>query len=152
VSNSAQNQAKRDISGKTTRTWFVWRRYSYALLRSTPVDYCLCDLEVWLIRVVISRCLSYCVYWDITCTQTRMCSFVACPLSLYDLEMLFVLQCVAVCCSVLQCVAVCCRVLQCVAVCCSVSVWRVVINTDCQCISGWSGDNGGVCTECRANH
>ena len=31
----------------------------------------------------------------------------------------FVLQCVAVCCSVLQCVAVCCSVLQCVAVCCS---------------------------------
>ena len=32
----------------------------------------------------------------------------------------FMLQCVAVCCSVLQCVAVCCSVLQCVAVCCSV--------------------------------
>jgi len=30
------------------------------------------------------------------------------------------LQCVAVCCNVLQCVAVCCSVLQCVAVCCSV--------------------------------
>ena len=29
-------------------------------------------------------------------------------------------QCVAVCYSVLQCVAVCCSVLQCVAVCCSV--------------------------------
>ena len=41
----------------------------------------------------------------------------------------YVLQCVAVCCSVLQCVAVCCSVLQCVAACCSVlqcqyeSVW-----------------------------
>jgi len=44
----------------------------------------------------------------------------------------FVLQCVAVCCSVLQCgavwcsvvqcVAVCCSVLQCVAVCCSVTL------------------------------
>jgi len=33
---------------------------------------------------------------------------------------MYVLQCVAVCCSVLQCVAVCCSVLQCVAVCCSV--------------------------------
>jgi len=32
----------------------------------------------------------------------------------------YVLQRVAVCCSVLQCVAVCCSVLQCVAVCCSV--------------------------------
>jgi len=32
----------------------------------------------------------------------------------------YVLQCVAVCCSVLQCVAVCCSVLQCVAMCCSV--------------------------------
>jgi len=31
----------------------------------------------------------------------------------------FVLQCVAVCCSVLRCVAVCCSVVQCVAVCCS---------------------------------
>ena len=31
----------------------------------------------------------------------------------------YVLQCVAVCCSVLQCVAVCCGVLQYVAVCCS---------------------------------
>jgi len=31
----------------------------------------------------------------------------------------YMLQCVAVCCSVLPCVAVCCRVLQCVAVCCS---------------------------------
>jgi len=31
-----------------------------------------------------------------------------------------VLQCVAVCCSVLQRVAVCCSVFQCVAVCCSV--------------------------------
>jgi len=47
-------------------------------------------------------------------------------------EGVYVLQCVAVCCSVLQCVAVCCSVsgemagirdvyvLQCVAVCCSV--------------------------------
>ena len=35
-------------------------------------------------------------------------------------EVWFLLQCVAVCCSVLQCVAVCCSVLQCVAVCCSV--------------------------------
>jgi len=33
---------------------------------------------------------------------------------------LFVVQRVAVCCSVLQCVAVCCSVLQCVAVCYSV--------------------------------
>ena len=33
-------------------------------------------------------------------------------------DILYVLQCVAVCCSVLQCVAVCCSVLQCVAVCC----------------------------------
>ena len=32
----------------------------------------------------------------------------------------FLLQCVAVCCSVLQCVVVCCTVLQCVAGCCSV--------------------------------
>jgi len=32
----------------------------------------------------------------------------------------FVLQCVAVCCSVLQCVAACCSVLQRVAVCCRV--------------------------------
>ena len=32
----------------------------------------------------------------------------------------YVLQCVAVCCSVLQCVAVCCSVLQCVVLCCSV--------------------------------
>jgi len=32
----------------------------------------------------------------------------------------YLLQRVAVCCSVLQCVAVCCSVLQCVAVCCSV--------------------------------
>jgi len=32
----------------------------------------------------------------------------------------FVLQCVVVCCNVLQCVAVCCSVLQCAAVCCSV--------------------------------
>jgi len=33
---------------------------------------------------------------------------------------LYVLQCVAVCCSVLQCVTVCCSVLQCVTACCSV--------------------------------
>ena len=31
-------------------------------------------------------------------------------------EGIYMLQCVAVCCSVLQCVAVCCSVLQCVAV------------------------------------
>ena len=36
------------------------------------------------------------------------------------MQVVCVLQCVAVCCSVLQCVAVCCSVLQCVAVCCSV--------------------------------
>jgi len=34
-------------------------------------------------------------------------------------EVSWVLQCVAVCCSVLQCVAACCSVLQCAAVCCS---------------------------------
>ena len=33
---------------------------------------------------------------------------------------MYILKCVAECCSVLQCVAVCCSVLQCVAVCCSV--------------------------------
>jgi len=42
------------------------------------------------------------------------------PDILEDEKNTFLLQCVAVCCSVLQCVAVCCSVLQCVAVCCSV--------------------------------
>ena len=32
----------------------------------------------------------------------------------HEVDILRVLQCVAVCCSVLQCVAVCCSVLQCV--------------------------------------
>ena len=35
-------------------------------------------------------------------------------------QILNLLQCVAVCCSVLQCDSVCCNVLQWVAVCCSV--------------------------------
>jgi len=53
----------------------------------------------------------------------------------------WLLQCVAVCCSVLQCVAVCCsacsvmqcvaNVLQCVAACCSVHAYR-----ELQCIRG----------------
>ena len=38
----------------------------------------------------------------------------------------FVLQCVAVCCSVLQCVAVCCSVLQCVA---------ILLQYSCVCVS-----------------
>ena len=34
--------------------------------------------------------------------------------------LIYLMHCVAVCCSMLQCVAMCCSVLQCVAVCCSV--------------------------------
>jgi len=33
-----------------------------------------------------------------------------------ETQLMILLQCVAVCCSVLQCVTVCCSVLQCVAV------------------------------------
>jgi len=49
----------------------------------------------------------YCIYEAVCCSDS------------------FVLQCVAVCCSVLQCVAVRCSGLQCVAVCCSVLHLRI---------------------------
>ena len=47
----------------------------------------------------------------------------------------WVLQCVAVCCSVLQCVAVCCSVLQCAAACCSVLHCVAVCCSVLQCIA-----------------
>ena len=60
-----------------------------------------------------------------------------CVLHLACSSTLYVLQCVAVCCSVLQCVAVCCSVLQCVAVCCSVSQCeQVAVSCDVsQCVA-----------------
>jgi len=48
-------------------------------------------------------------------------------------DLVHIMHCVAVCCSVLQCVAVCCSVLQCVAVCCSVLQCAAVCCSVLQC-------------------
>ena len=47
-----------------------------------------------------------------------------------------VLQCIAVCCFVLQCIAVYCSVLQCIAVCCSVLQYIAVCCSVVQCVAG----------------
>jgi len=62
------------------------------------------------------QCVAVCCF-----TKSRWCfagsfSVLDCPCFICC-SMFYVLQCVAVCCSVLQCVAVCCSVLKCVAVC-----------------------------------
>ena len=48
------------------------------------------------------------------------CSVLISMASLNPVDSIWMVQCVAVCCSVLQCVAACGSVVQCVAVCCSV--------------------------------
>jgi len=66
------------------------------------------------------------------CSRVLQCNTLSPRLPLLDA---FVLQCVAVCCSVLQCVAVCCSVLQCVAVRCSVLQSVTVCCSVLQCVS-----------------
>ena len=62
----------------------------------------------------VPTALSFCIH-TLFITALR-------PYHMWLVDLICVLQCVAVCCSVLQCVAVCCSVSQCVAVCCSVSL------------------------------
>ena len=56
------------------------------------------------------------------CCSVLQCVAVCCSVLQCVAVWWSVMQCVAVCCSVLQCVAVCCSVMQCVAVCQSVVV------------------------------
>jgi len=71
------------------------------------MNVCVCD----------KACMNVCV-----CAHTRVHACV-CTLEYFLNDEPYVLQCVAVCCSVLQCVAVCCSVLQCVAMCLHVEMF-----------------------------
>jgi len=82
-----------------------------------------------------------------TATQcSTLCRFNANQIKCMPMDMLIVLQCVAVCCSVLQCVAVCCSVLQCVAVCCIV---LQCIANQMKCLTMNSSMNSSVAV-CRS--
>ena len=72
------------------------------------------------------------IYLNICCQHTRCCVLhnklsagsIYIHICIYVLQcvaMCCSVQCAAVCCSVLQCDAVCCNAMQCVALCCSVS-------------------------------
>jgi len=66
------------------------------------------------------------------------------PLSEPVVARVFLLQCVAVCCSMLQCVAVCCSVLQCVVYCSVLQCVAAVIHTRvCRAMPiGWASRSG----------
>ena len=66
-------------------------------------------------------------------------------------HVIYLMHCVAVCCSMLQCVAMCCSVLQCVAVCCSVLQCVVVCCSALQSVAGALQHTAKLCNTYTAH-
>ena len=76
--------------------------------------------------------------------QQHVTQSLAAALAHLGLVQVFVLQCVATCCSMPQCIALCCSVLHCVAVCCSpllphLPIWISSRYSCCSVLQGVAG-------------